>query len=80
MARDEYTRPFDKVSGGFDFQNWQSFFLFTYLMLVLIFGLILSTSADSKEMARLNDMDDVQFSVAASSADSEAQAQTFPLL
>ena len=56
ISMDEYYRPFDN-SGNFNFQNWQSFVVFLYLILSFIFGFILTQNLDNKDIAKLNDMD-----------------------
>ena len=58
VSRDEYYRPFDPVEGNFDFQNWPSFALFCYLMLLLIVGLIVTQNLDQRDIGKLNDVGD----------------------
>ena len=58
VSRDEYYRPFDPVEGNFDFQNWSSFALFCYIMLILIIGMIISQNLDQRDLAKMNDVGD----------------------
>ena len=74
VARNEYYRPYDEISGNFNFQNWQSFLVFMYLIVILILGLILATNFDAKDLAKLNDMDEHELMI------NEQQGVSFPLL
>lgn len=37
---DEFQKEVIQVQGVFDFRNWASFILFSYLMLLLILGVV----------------------------------------
>lgn len=56
ITRDEFIQPLITTQDSFDFQNWSSFIIFSYLMLLYIFGMILSSNMDQKDMAKMNDM------------------------
>lgn len=57
VSRDEHIRPFSEAQGTFDFKNWASFPIFVWLMVLLLFGLIVVSNMDQKDIAKLNDMD-----------------------
>ena len=57
ISRDEHIRPFSEAQGTFDFKNWASFPIFIWLMVLLLFGLIVASNMDQKDIAKLNDMD-----------------------
>ena len=57
ISRDEFLQPFSEAQGNFDFKNWASFGVFAYLMLLLIFGIIVTQNMDLRDVAKMNDMD-----------------------
>jgi hypothetical protein len=76
VSRDEYYRPYDPVEGNFDFQNWSSFTLFCYLMLILIVGMMISQNLDQRDMAKLNALGDGDEFLVVTADDEQV---TFPL-
>lgn len=74
---DEFEKEVIEVQGVFDFRNWASFILFSYLMLLLIFGVVQTQNMDQQDIAKMNDMDiddNAQYSTAL-----ESQNVQFPL-
>ena len=57
ISRDELLQPFSEAQGNFDFKNWASFGVFAYLLLLLIFGTIVTSNMDLRDIAKMNDMD-----------------------
>ena len=54
---DEFEKELTEVEGVFDFRNWASFILFSYLMLLLILGVVYTQNMDQRDVAKMNDMD-----------------------
>ena len=57
VGRHEFIQPLSEAQGNFGFKNWASFSVFSYLILLLIFGMILTQNMDNRDIAKLNDMD-----------------------
>eukprot|EP00356_Strombidium_inclinatum_P001246 CAMPEP_0170511594 /NCGR_PEP_ID=MMETSP0208-20121228/66390_1 /TAXON_ID=197538 /ORGANISM="Strombidium inclinatum, Strain S3" /LENGTH=148 /DNA_ID=CAMNT_0010795151 /DNA_START=1601 /DNA_END=2047 /DNA_ORIENTATION=- len=57
VTRDEYILSFAETERTFNFRNWAAFTLVSYLILVIIFGLVISQNKDQKDIAKLNDID-----------------------
>jgi hypothetical protein len=56
VTRDEFVIPLsDDMS--FNFKNWASLVVFSYLTLFLIFGNFLAQSLDQRDIAKMNDME-----------------------
>ena len=56
VTRDEFVIPLtDDMS--FNFKNWASLVVFTYLILLLIFGNFIAQNLDQRDIAKMNDME-----------------------